>query len=210
MGKILKPRIIKIIFVNFLAILTLFGFGISYFTNEKNDTKIPSAMNNKNNSSSSFKKNVHSTSIILQSKISIRREKAKKKTIEASGESQVPWQELNEKWEEELKGFLISISETDGLKMFNSYVDARKIYLKENDKLGEKYQKIQNTTPVDHIKEDQLAVESAEVFKNATQINKRIFGQHFSSVKTFHKEFEESIQVYSRDMPISLDFGFDD
>jgi NACalpha-BTF3-like transcription factor len=92
--------------------------------------------------------------------------------------------------------------------MFAAYVEARENYLKEDARLGIKYQKIHSSKIFDRKKEDQLAVESAEVFDRATEINKKIFGQYYSAVKKIHKEYEDSIQVYSRDIPISLDFGF--
>jgi hypothetical protein len=169
-----------------------------------------SSSNHKNNLSPVTPMSADKYSNNTQNKIFIQSEKSDKKSTEKTLESQVPWQELNEKWNEELKSFLITINDRDGLRMFNAYAEARIKYLKEDAKLGEKYRQIQNSKPVDNVKEDQFAIESAEVFKKATEVNKKIFGKHFIAVKKFHKEFEESIQVYSRDMPISLDFGFDD
>jgi beta-glucosidase/6-phospho-beta-glucosidase/beta-galactosidase len=87
---------------------------------------------------------------------------------------------------------------------------ARLKYLEEDIKLGELYQQIQNSKPVDRVREDQFAIENDKIFRKRTELNKKIFGKYFASVRIFHREFEESIQVYSRDMPIGLDNGFDD
>lgn len=169
--------------------------------------KISSALNDRNNLSFVIKSS-HKTTTNFHNKTSLQSELINSINTKEIVESQVPWEELHEKWLEELKGFLISISDKDGQRMFNEYLEARENYLKEDKRLGDKYKKIQTSEKFDRKKEDQFATESADVFNKATEVNKKIFGQYYSSVKKIHKEFEDGIQVYSRDMPISLDFGF--
>ena len=208
MKQLINKNKFLILVLGVIAFLCLIGI-----TKKKsvltNNLEISSLSNTKNNSSS-IKINADKTSSLNQDKISIRNEAIEKKGSERTEESQVPWQELNEKWNEELKSFLISINDREGLRMFNAYADARIGYLKEDARLGLKYQQIQASKPVDREKEDQFAVEANEVFKKAAKVYKKIFGLHYNAVKKFYKEFEKGIQVYSRDNFISLDFGFND
>lgn len=197
----------KILIVVLIIIVALSLISVSRRLSSVDNMKISSGLNGRNNLSFAIKSS-HKTTANIHNKNSIQNELINTISTKEIVESQVPWEELHEKWLEELKGFLISISDKDGQRMFNEYLEARENYLKEDTRLGEKYQQIHSSKVFDRKKEDQLAVESAEVFDKATEVNKKIFGQYYPSVKKIHKEFEDSIQVYSRDMPISLDFGF--
>lgn len=146
----------------------------------------------------------------VQGKTLVQNAVAEKNNTEKTLETRVPWEELHQKWLEELKSFLVSISDRDGLRMFKAYAESREKYLNEGNKIGKKNQQLNAIKPLTRKQEDQLAVESSDNFKKSNEMNKKIFGQHYDAVKKLHKEFEESIQVYSRDMPISLDLSFED
>lgn len=197
----------KILILGLVIIVILSMIGVSKRSSSSNNLKISSELSDRN-ISSLVRKSSHKNTNNIHDKTPIQNELINKISTKEIVESQVPWEELHEKWLEELKIFLISINDKDGQRMFNEYLEARENYLKEDARLGEKYQQIHSSKIFDRKKEDQLAVESAEVFNKATEVNKKIFGQYYSAVKKIHKEFEDSIQVYSRDMPISLDFGF--
>lgn len=144
----------------------------------------------------------------IQEKQSIQNEVVVREDDEENVEYQLLWEEINVKWNEELKNFLISISQREGLRMFNAYTEAHKRFLKEQDRIDKKYQKLNAIKPLSEKQHNQFGAESSKNSKKANERNKKIFGQYYNLVKNFHKEFEESIQVYSRDNPIFFDLNF--
>lgn len=143
-----------------------------------------------------------------QEKKSIQNEVVDSEFDKEYAEYQVFWNEINEKWNEELKNFLISLGQGEGLRMFNAYVESHKRFLKEQDRLARKYQKINAIKPLSEEQHDLFGAENSKNSKKANERNKKIFDQHYNAVKKLHKEFEESIQVYSRDQPIYFDLNF--
>lgn len=201
---------------NKYSILILGIATVIYLVNISNKESIvvkpqtPSVVSNQQNNLVTVKTNASKTSGHVEVNKTIQNELVDKNNAIKNSETQVPWEELHQKWLEELKTFLVSINEKDGSKMFKAYIESREKYLKEDNRLGKKYQKLSSFKPLTLKQEDQLAVESSENFRRANERNKKNFGQHYDAVKKFYREFEDSIQVYSRDMPISLDLSFED
>lgn len=172
-----------------------------------NNLKAPSLLNPKKKLSPMIVSSDKASSNI-QEKISIKNEVITSEFDEEYPDYEAFWLEINEKWNEDLKNFIISISPNDGARMFHAYVEAHKRYLKEQDRIVRKYQKLNAIKPLSEKQHDQFGAETSKNSKKANEVNKKIFGQHYSDVKNFHKEFEESIQVYSRDKPIFFDLNF--
>lgn len=126
------------------------------------------------------------------------------------GPGRVPWKELNDRWLEELKKFLVLNDSAKGIEKFNEYIKVREKSFKEMDYNGLKMQRLYSQNPVNAILEKKLSDESSEIVKRYGDKTRSIFGEDYLKVKQLYKDYEKSIQSYSLGGPLSVDFGFED
>jgi hypothetical protein len=121
----------------------------------------------------------------------------------------IPWKKLQKEWHRQLRDYIIQINPNDGDYMFERYRVAQADYLKRHYEIGLKIQKLYEEKVLNKDLEKKLINESSDIMEQAVSINKKIFGPNYKQVRDFLHEYESSIQVYSRDINLSVDFGFE-
>lgn len=127
-------------------------------------------------------------------------------------EGSVPWEELDEKWMEDLKTFIIGLDPETGANRFHAYSvihkkwnDYNKVFTKEANKFVTKYRTLDSPPIYSNNKAyDKLTQEWSMAFENHRQQTKLIFGKHYADLKKLNAEFTDSIQGYGRDPEVPL------
>ena len=128
----------------------------------------------------------------------------KEEKVEKKPESAVPWEELNERWMEEVKTLITGLDPETGENRFHAYSVVRKKW-DEYNKLHSEKTKAAGKKSNDKL--DQEWIKAFDVYKQQTKL---IFGKHYLEVKRLNTEFTESIQSYGRDpqVPIGIEPAF--
>lgn len=115
----------------------------------------------------------------------------------------VPWDDLSNKWNEELKDFIKGIDSQNGEKMFREYVQSKKDFEKQikiiSEQLAKTYhydEKKDDITFIDKKKYDKLNDQINDEHLILTRKTKKIFGKHYSQVNEYYKDFKQSIRAY--------------
>lgn len=128
----------------------------------------------------------------------------------------VPWDDLSNKWNEELKDFIKGIDSQNGEKMFKEYLQSKKDFEKQikiiSEQLAKTYQydeEKDDITFIDKKKYDKLNDQINDEHLILTRKTKKIFGKHYSQVNEYYKGFKQSIQAYySGEGEIAIDPAF--
>lgn len=128
----------------------------------------------------------------------------------------VPWDDLSNKWNEELRDFIKGIDSQNGEKMFKEYVQSKKDFEKQikiiSEQLAKTYhydEKKDDITFIDKKKYDKLNDQINDEHLILTRKTKKIFGKHYSQVNEYYKGFKQSIQAYySGEGEIAIDPAF--
>lgn len=124
----------------------------------------------------------------------------------------ITWQELEDKWMEELNSFLLSADYINGESIFTELSKERQKFKVKNDAITAKWQQLHASGIKSGLLVDELEEKSADEIEEYRNEIKRILGPHYLSVKKLYKEYETSIQAYARDpkAPIGVEIGLVD
>ena len=112
--------------------------------------------------------------------------------------SQLPWNDIEDGWKNNLKEYLVSVDPDKADEMFSAYMDEKKKFAERVD-----FSDANTTVAEDAASStDEALVEGDskedELQRTHTENLKEIFGDHFSHVESLHKEYVESVQYLNR------------
>lgn len=153
------------------------------------------------------------TERISKSKVSLINSQSKVRMVDSgasefSNHSLVPWEEIQKLWMDELRDFITSVDSVEGEAIFQSFLIEKRRFNEEEKLIGKKLNKMWQQKPLDRKLQKKLFDESADSIERYKRNTKKIFGKHYLKVQKFSEEFNHSIQLYSRDMPVSVEIAF--
>lgn len=122
--------------------------------------------------------------------------------------SQIPWEDIQQLWIDELSVFITSVDPVEGEAILQTFLKEKARFNEEEKIIGRKLEKMWQQKPLNRDLQNKLAAESADAIDRYRNNAKKIFGKHYQAIHKFSEEFNQSIQVYSRDMPVSVEIAF--
>lgn len=124
-------------------------------------------------------------------------------------EDSVPWKDLNDNWMIEVKKHLLTVNPNGGAEMFILYTLERTKSMEEFEAVNLKIAEAVKKGPENKKLLDKLNQDAWKIRQEMQKNTKKIFGKYYKDIKEQYAEYEDSIQIYSRDIPISIEYGFD-
>lgn len=129
---------------------------------------------------------------------------------------EIPWDELDQKWQTELKDFITGLDHEKGEKRFKDYLKAREGFNKQLQILmNQREDTFRYDSEKDKVifkdqkKYDKLNREIDQEHKILTKKTQLIFSEFYPEAKAFHEEFGKSIQAYNHaEGEIAIDPAF--
>lgn len=123
-----------------------------------------------------------------------------------------PTKDLEERWQEELKDYLMIIAPNEAADILDQYLAAKRELTARAAPLESELQKYSSATNFEdkkkYIEIDKALDGVREEYKAKIKV---IFGPHYQTVQAFYEDHLESIQVHHNgEGKIGLDIGFSD
>jgi hypothetical protein len=128
----------------------------------------------------------------------------------------IPWEELDQKWQTELKDLITGLDHEKGEKRFKDYLKAREgfnkqlqILMNQREATFKYDSKKDSIIFKDQKRYDELNIEIDQEHKILTNKAQLIFSEYYPEAKALHDEFGKSIQAYNHtEGEIAIDPAF--